>query len=247
MPPSRRCPRSTDPCSCSTSWRVTITSRSAVCSAFRVGHPKHDCHRRARSFGWRCASSRESGPMPDDSKFDEFLRRETNRHMEHVTPPADAMWAAIERDVARAIQPPAPASRRLWISVGVGIAATLLIGVGLGRWSMSPETPHPVAASLPSSDDSATAAVLARASVVQYLGEAEIFLTAVRADLKAGRRDADRAERSRQLLARTRLLLASDEPRSPTVDLLLRDLELLLAEISALPDSGRGLDERLVD
>jgi len=187
--------------------------------------------------------------MPDDSKFDEFLRRETNRHTESVTPPADAIWSAIERDVARAIQPPVSAPRRLWLTVGVGIAATLVIGVGLGRWSKTRETSRPVAigVSHPSSDDSARAATLAQASVVQYLGEAEIFLTAVRADFKAGRRDSDRAERSRQLLARTRLLLTSDEPRSPTVDLLLRDLELLLAEISALPDTGRGLDERLID
>ena len=188
--------------------------------------------------------------MPDDdSKFDDFLRRETNRHAELVTPPADEIWAAIERDVARAIQPPAPAPRRFWITVGVGIAATLIIGVGIGRWSMTRETPRAaaVAASQPSSDDSVRAATIARAAVVRYLADAEVFLTAVRADFKAGRQDADRAERSRQLLARTRLLMASDEPRSPTVDLLLRDLELMLAEISALPDSGRPLDERLID
>ena len=187
--------------------------------------------------------------MPDDSKFDEFLRRETNRHMEPVTPPADAIWAAIEQDVARAIRPPLRATRPLWIVVGLGVAATLVIGVGVGRWSASRETRSPaaIAARQASSDDSARAATLAEASVVQYLAEAEVFLTTVRADLKAGRRDSDRAERSRQLLARTRLLLASGEPRSPTVDLLLRDLELMLAEISAVPDSGRSLDEQLID
>ena len=192
--------------------------------------------------------------MPDDSKFDEFLRRESNRLMEPVTPPADAIWAAIEQDVARAIQPPAPVARGvsrrpLWVVVGLGIAATLVIGVAVGRWSASRETPRAVAVTQPhvSSDDSARASALAEASVAQYLAEAEVFLTSVRADLKAGRRDTDRAERSRQLLARTRLLLASTEQRSPTVDLLLRDLELLLAEISALPDSGRTLDEGLID
>jgi hypothetical protein len=191
--------------------------------------------------------------MPDDSKFDEFLRREAIRHTEAVTPPADAIWAAIEKDVARAIQPPvtgARLSRRpLWIVVGLGIAATLVIGVGLGRWSASPEPSRAVAVTDPngSADDSARAAAFAAASVAQYLAEAEVFLTAVRSDLKAGRRDTERAERSRELLARTRLLLASGEARSPTVDLLLRDLELLLAEISALPDSGRSLDERLID
>jgi hypothetical protein len=196
--------------------------------------------------------------MPDDSKFDEFLRRETNRYVEPVTPPADAIWAAIEQDVARAIRPPqtrpAPTvttlvPRPVWIAVGLGIAATLVIGVALGRWSAPHQTAPAVAVatSRESPDDSARAATLAAASVAQYLAEAEVFLTAVRADLKSGRREADRAERSRQLLARTRLLLASREPRSPTVDLLLRDLELLLAEISALPEAGRPLDERLID
>ena len=193
--------------------------------------------------------------MPDhDSKFDEFLRREANRHMEPVTPPADAIWAAIEQDVARAIRPPVReatpiASRRLWITIGLGIAATLVIGVGLGRWSASRETRPAVAVAVshPSTDDSVRAATLAHASVVRYLAETEVFLTAVRADLKSGRRDVDRADRSRELLARTRLLLASGESRSPTVDLLLRDLELLLAEIAALPPDGRTMDERLID
>jgi hypothetical protein len=192
--------------------------------------------------------------MPDDSKFDEFLRRETRRPVDPVTPPADAIWAAIARDVARAIQPPAPSVTRLvprpvWVAIGLGIAATLVIGVAIGRWSV-PQQPAPaVAAATPqgSPDDSSRAATFAHASVVQYLAEAEVFLTAVRADFKAGRRDGDRAERSRELLARTRLLIASGEQRTPTVDLLLRDLELLLAEISALPDSGRSLDERLID
>jgi len=187
--------------------------------------------------------------MPEDSKFDEFLRRETNRFAEPVNPPADAIWSAIEGDVARAIQPaPRVGPRRLWIYIGLGLAATLVIGVGVGRWSASRVAPQTAnVATHGSQDDSLRAAAMADASVAQYLGEAEIFLTAVRADLKAGRRETDRAERSRQLLARTRLLLASSEARSPTVDLLLRDLELLLAEISALPDTGRRLDERLIE
>ena len=188
--------------------------------------------------------------MPDESKFDEFLRRETTGYPEEVRPPADAIWAAIEQDVARAIQPrPGTPRRRLWIVVGLGLAAALVIGVGVGRWSASPVTTTakgPFTAH-PSSDDSARAAAVAEASVLQYLGEAEVFLTAVRADLKSGRKDTDRSDRSRQLLTRTRLLLSSREPRSPAVDVLLRDLELLLAEISALPDSGRTLDERLLD
>jgi hypothetical protein len=189
--------------------------------------------------------------MPEDSKFDEFVRRETSRFVEPMTPPADAMWAAIAPEVARAIRPPAGAGwrRGLWLGIGVGLAAALVIGVGVGRWSATRPTSQVTAAATArvSVDDSLRAAAIADASIARYLGEAEVFLTAVRADLKAGRRDNDRAERSRQLLARTRLLLASGEPRSAAVDLLLRDLELMLAELSALPDSGRAIDEQLIE
>ena len=196
--------------------------------------------------------------MPEDSKFDDFLRRETSRFAEPVTPPADAIWAAIEPEVARAIRPQdrrygggTRVTRRLWIGVGLGLAATLIIGVAVGRWSAARETLSvaSVATSRAAADDSVRAAAIAEASVLQHLGEAEVFLTTVRADLNAGRRESDRAERSRQLLARTRLLLASGEPRSAAVDLLLQDLELLLAEISSLPDSGRGrpVDEQLIE
>src|SRR5262245_52173456 len=247
------CPRSIGRCSCCTSWRDTTTSRSVSSSGSRVERPRHDCRRRARSFERRCTSSKESGPMHDD-KFDEFLRRETDGYGEPVTPPAEAIWAAIERDVARAIQPGAGNAERrfvskqpLWIGIGLALAATLVIGVAVGRWSASSTTARPVTARREVPDDSARAAAVAQASVLQYLGEAEVFLTAVRADLKSGRKDNDRTERSRQLLSRTRLLLSSREPRSPAVDLLLRDLELLLAEISALPPAGRPMDERLID
>jgi hypothetical protein len=189
--------------------------------------------------------------MPEDSKFDEFLRRETNRGVDPVTPPAEAIWAAIEPEVARAIRPPVRAGsrQRLWIGIGVGLAAALVVGIGVGRWSARLATPPvaTVATTHGSVDDSLRAAAIADAAIVRYLGEAEVFLTAVRADLKAGRRDSDRSERSRQLLARTRLLLASGEPRSPAVDLLLRDLELMLAELSALPDTGRAIDEQLIE
>lgn len=188
--------------------------------------------------------------MPDESKFDEFLRREMDDSGEPVTVPADAIWAAIEKDVARAIQPKtrSAAGRPLWIGIGAALAATLVIGVAVGRWSVPTPTAATTRVALhPSSDDSARAAAVAQASVLQHLNDAEVFLTAVRADLKSGRQDSDRGERSRQLLTRTRLLLASRESRSPTVDLLLRDLELLLAEISALPPGGRSMDERLLD
>jgi hypothetical protein len=186
-------------------------------------------------------------------KFDDFLRREVKGYNAPVVPPpADAIWSRIEQDVAEAIRPASGRTnrqRRLWIPIGAGIAAALLIGVAVGRWTASqPVTSALVVATSPAaSDDSARSAAHARAVTLDHLADAEVFITTVRADLKAGRSDAKRAERSRELLARTRLLLGPSADRSPAVEQLLQDLELLLAEIAALPPSRPSMDVRLLD
>ena len=190
-------------------------------------------------------SSRESGPVhDDDEKFDDFLRQAARDYNPPVTPRADALWAAIEPEVARAIAPKRWSIRPFTILVGSAIAATLVLGVALGRWT-SPDTTSapPVAAALP--DSSANG--YERAVTMQHFAEAEVFLTSVRSELKAGIADADRAERSRDLLVRTRVLLGESGHRSPEVARLLEDLELLLAEIAALPSAGSSLDQTLLD
>ena len=181
--------------------------------------------------------------MPDDNSFDDFLRDAAKDYNAETKPPADAIWAAIESDVAEAIR---PKRRSAWVPVGVGIAATLMIGVAVGRWtsSVAPVAPVSVRAA---SDDSLRSVAHTRAATLEHLGEAEVFLTAVRADMKSGRTDADRAARSRELLARTRLLLGASEARSPAVERLLEDLELLLAEISALPTPRPSMETKLLD
>jgi hypothetical protein len=195
--------------------------------------------------------------VPDDTKFDEFLRHAAKDYNAPVTPPADAIWSAIEGDVAKAIRPaqikPFP-QRRTWILVATGIAATLMLGVAVGRWSATTPPPTtgvrgPVALSpaATASDDSTRIAAHAQAVTLAHLADAEVFLTVVRSDLKAGRSDVERAARSRDLLVRTRLLLGASPDRSPAVEQLLEDLELLLAEIAALPKSRPSMDLRLLD
>jgi hypothetical protein len=197
-----------------------------------------------------------------DDKFEDFIERAAKGYRAGGTPPADRMWSRIEPDVARAIQRPRhPRIRQwTWLAASAGIAAALVIGIAIGRRSVRPgETvapptvaTAPVSPSAPPAD-SARDAVM-RALMLSHLGQAEVFLTEVRADLTSGRHDPQRGARSRQLLARTRLIMASDARRAPAVERLLEDLELVLAEIAALPpaspaDSGtrRSTDARLVD
>ena len=195
--------------------------------------------------------------MPDDNRFGEFLRRETRDYHAPVPPPADAMWARIESDVAKAIAKPEVNRfpvRRVWLYAGAGLAAALLLGVAIGRWSAvgGPAGQVQVAQApvVPGNGvDSARRAVHVRASTLDHLAQTEMFLTGVRADLSAGRiaRDGEVTTKSLELLTRTRLLLDATEDRSPAVEQLLQDLELLLAEIAAMPSSGGRADRRLLE
>jgi hypothetical protein len=180
----------------------------------------------------------------DDEKFDEFLRRAAGSHDAPRPPRSDAIWAAIEPEVARAIAPQNRFLRSRALVVAGAVAATLVIGVAIGRWSSRAPIVAPMAAS--AQIDSSSRGHQ-RALTLEHLADAEVFLTTVRYELDSGLPDADRAARSRELLARTRVLLGASRTRSPEVARLLEDLELLLAEIAALPPVDSSLDRTLLD
>jgi len=207
----------------------------------------------------------DTGSHPERSEgsagtpFDALLDREAKGYRSGGQPPSDPMWSRIERDVARAI---APREGRItrnwpWVVAAAGIAAALVLGVAIGRRSTrtdmpaSPAAPSVAAASRTETPVDSSRHAQMRAATLNHLVQAEVFLTEVRADLKTGRRDPTRNQRSRHLLARTRLLMANDAGGAPAVARLLQDLELVLAEIAALPDSAGGrrstIDARLLD
>jgi hypothetical protein len=182
----------------------------------------------------------------DDEKFDEFIQRTAGGDDATRRPRSDAIWAAIEPEVARAIAPRNRFLRIRTLLVGTAaVAATLVLGVAIGRWSShTPVVTPPVASA---SLDSSSSKGHARATTLEHLADAEVFLNTVRYELDTGLPDADRAARSRELLARTRVLLGASQQRSPEIARLLEDLELLLAEIAALPPAGSKLDRSLLD
>ena len=187
--------------------------------------------------------------MHDDG-FDAFLKKHAAGYRADAKPDADALWREIEAEARAEIRGGARSRSlpRVWLAIGAAIAATLVIGVFLGRWSQrGPATEAPPTTVASTAADSAQLAAHLRASTQDYLVDADVFLTEFRAGLRTGHLSAlDRAQRSRELLARTRMLLHGTERQSPEVSRLLQDLELLLAEIAALPDSGRSTDAALL-
>lgn len=159
---------------------------------------------------------------------------------EYRTPPEtprEAIWNGIEarRAAARARRgfPLRPRATWWWVT---GIAAALLIGIGLGT-RMGPGSGGTVYAPSPA----ATQAVLGQATV-QHLSRVESFLTGYR--LQAPEAGEFRPT-ARDLLTSTRLLLDSPGIQDPRTRALLSDLEFILAQILQ-SSPGDTLDRELI-
>lgn len=181
----------------------------------------------------------------NQSEFDEWLSEAAAEVRVPPETPREEIWAGIQAARGEDELLRRRDRRRLrWMEWGVGIAALLLIGIGLGRYSVRPEpaAPAPEAAS---SEGSSTAYRLVTA---QHLSQAEALLTLTRSASEADDLDAQTIAWAKDLLSTTRLLLDSPDGNDPRLRALLQDLELVLAEITQLrsaPASGAAADEEL--
>ncbi len=168
--------------------------------------------------------------------LDEALKEAARDYNRPPNVPRDEMWARIE-----AVRRTVPSSRR-WVAWGVGIAATLALGIGIGRLTV-PSNPSGTGTPIASAAGPAGGETVAlRVAATQHLSQAEAFLTGFRSDQKAGSHDGSFSSPARELLSTTRLLLDSPDLRDPRTRGLLEDLELVLAQISQL-QAGQGIDE----
>lgn len=183
--------------------------------------------------------------MNDDRLLEEALR---------ALPPApetprERMWAGIgAARAAQAARGPATAARRRrdrwrWTGTGAALAAVLALGIVIGRGTDRAPGAGPVADHSFSTDARRSDGYRQAAQLL--FDRAELRL----ADFQAGPAD-DEAVGSRiatanwagGLLAQTRLLLDSPAADDADARRLLRELELVLAEIVALPDSGSAAE-----
>lgn len=204
----------------------------------------------------------------NEDRLDNLIR---SLAADYNQPPAEVpradIWASIEAARATAAAKPArvvlPLHRRHWVPLAAGLAATLLIGIGIGRWLPTADQPRGV----PRSTDAKTASTLPgegarRARVdaplsttyevatARHLGRVEALLTSFRTQASA-RGHQEVAAWARDLLSTTRLLLDSPVGDDPQRRRLLEDLELVLAQIVLLaPDQAveeRTLIERSLE
>lgn len=174
--------------------------------------------------------------MTDDDRFEAWLRDAAKEY--HAPPPAprDEIWAAIEARRHRQTVAPTRRTRVQWLGWAAGIAAVLAVGVALGRWSNSTGPAGTTTAPVAQAPDSGPGPAY-RVAATEYLSRTEVFLTDFRQEEAAGRVDSAAGQRARALLADNRLLLDSPAAKDARLKALLEELELVLAEISQLPET----------
>lgn len=174
-----------------------------------------------------------------EDRFDELMRDVAREYRVPPEPPLEAMWKEIERASWTSDAPRAGfRGRRIaqvapWLAAGIGMAATLMIGIAIGRQDASSEAGAPVAA-VSSVDAPSSDVTPYQLATGRHLGQAAALLVALPEDMHEGRADGALIEQANDLLSTTRILLDSPAADDPEIQTLLRDLELVLAQVSLL-------------
>ncbi len=165
----------------------------------------------------------------NDHELEKLLRT----HHEPPDTPRDRMYARIQGARRQDKAPkatPELASRRWW-PMAAALAAMLVLGVGLGRMSLSPEMPTasptpPQAATATPADD-----LLYRENTQRLLQGADALLTDFRLEGCRSQQLPATTVWARSMLLQTRVLQSTPSGRDPELGSLLADLEVILTQI----------------
>ena len=198
--------------------------------------------------------------MTQDDRFEDFVRSAIHELDPAPEVPREEMWARIES--ARRFQRPKTRAQPVWLAWGVGAAALLAVGIGIGRMTAvrqptqqvassstpaangaaaSTSAPRPENGAAGRSDNTASASPY-RLAALQHLSRAEVLLTAV----SSGTVDREVTLWANDMLASTRMLMDSPAADDPRIEQLLEDLELLLAQIAAAAPGQRKAELDLI-
>jgi hypothetical protein len=199
----------------------------------------------------------------NDDRFEELMQDAADTYRRPPAADFDAMWKSIEatldeKQVVSSIGGSTPivqptldlrgggrTHQSSRVTQRLAIAATLVIGIALGRASMSiskPQPAAPVAATVASTDESTTPMPY-DVETSKYLGQTAALLIALPSEVKAGRADEQFVNRAGELLGRTRLLIDSPAASDPQMRDLLEDLELVLAQVVRLQNDTTSRTE----
>ncbi|MFI5234107.1 MAG: hypothetical protein ACHQXA_00210 [Gemmatimonadales bacterium] len=170
----------------------------------------------------------------NDDKLDEKTQRLVAEYHRPPEAPREEMWQVIARERAarRSTRQPARMPVRRIAAWGLAAAALVALGVGLDRMTARIEPPAAVAVTPAPAPRQGKPSVAQQLVTQNVLGQAEVFLTGYRADVRQGKAGHTDPAEAKQLLSATRLLLDSRVATDPRLRVLLQDLELTLAQIT---------------
>jgi hypothetical protein len=195
----------------------------------------------------------------NEERFNELMRDAAQTYRNPPEAPLDEMWAAIEGELAGPTERgtddrPFVATPARGFPQWIAIAATLVIGVGIGRYSTAlqknaPTVSAPMAvatvADLPA--DSAVVSNSYELETSKYLGQTAALLIALPSEIKGGRANQQFVGRASELLTTTRLLIDSPASNDPSMRNLLEDLELVLAQVVRLQNNHSRTEIDLIN
>ena len=155
-------------------------------------------------------------------------------------PDYTAMWGRIEREAFSGIRPEKTRTPS-WRTFSLGLAATLVVGVGLGRLSMK-ESAAPAPAVATATESAAPGSNAYDKVAQELLGRTVALLTSLPAEARNVGAGEHFSNQAIELLTSTRLLIDSPAASDARFKDLLEDLELVLAQIAML-QSGRTRQE----
>lgn len=195
----------------------------------------------------------------NDEKLDGLLAEAKDSYRKAPAADLDALWSRIEHaafDAPRPMMhldaPVAPLSRHRWLMPAAGIAATLIVGIGIGRMSVTPaDTPMgpgaagPVATQPPVAPPATVVVDPLQRTTLDYLARTVALLIQLPSNgsptsVRSVANDQKLITEASQLLGTTRILLDSPAASDAHLRDLLEDLELVLAQVARLQTAPRA-------
>ena len=192
--------------------------------------------------------SEDMNHTPDDIRA---AVREYNTPPELAKADLDAMWTSIEAEAfpgsrtIGAMRRNSARGRGFSAARLVPLAATLVIGIGIGRFALPTQTAVSVLDTV-AVRDSVSIEEPYQSTTSRYLGQAVALLVSLPAEVREGRANEPYMGRAHDLLLTTRLLLDSPASADPRFRTLLEDLELVLAQVVRLQSVESGEELELI-
>ena len=180
--------------------------------------------------------------MKDQDGFEDFVRTAINELDPLPSVPREEMWSRIES--ARRFRRRPVRTLPAWTRWGAALAAMLVLGIAVGRFSVlrQTESASPALTQNGSPETNGNTGAPYRIAALQHLSNAEVLLTSV----SSGSVDQQVIGWARDMLTTTRLMLDSPAASDPRMAHLLQDLELLLAQVAGATANANDTELEII-